>query len=137
MTSYLDMPDASLLTLVGRLDRDALGALFHRYGTVVLVAAGWTETSAADAEQRTVDVFIDVWKRPAAYAGGAEPTRSHLIRAVLQGATEEGARLAAARLARLEGWTYHDVADVLARPRRQVALMLRDQLTAFRDDASE
>lgn len=84
-----------------------------------------------------VDVFLDVWTRPAAYAGGADPTRSHLIRAALQGATEEGARLAATRLAGLGGWTYHDVAEAMARPRRQVALMLRDQLAALRDDATE
>ncbi|MDQ3642659.1 MAG: hypothetical protein M3450_14620 [Actinomycetota bacterium] len=135
MTSYFDMPDSSLLTLVGRLDRDALGELFRRYGTTVLVAAGWTESSAAHAEQRTLDVFVDVWGRPEAYAGGTDPTRSHLVRAALRGATEDDARLAATRLAGLEGWTYHDVADVLARPRQHVALLIRAKLAALRGGA--
>jgi len=40
MTSYLDLSDSALLTLVARLDGDGLGELFRRYATVVLVAAG-------------------------------------------------------------------------------------------------
>jgi len=137
MTSYLDMSDAALLTSVGRLDRDALAELFRRYGTVVLVATGWTEATAAEAEQRTVNVFLDVWKRPMAYAPGVHSTRSHLVRAVLDGASQEAVGVAATRLARLEGWTYHDVAESLFRPSQQVALLIRGQLAALRGDVLE
>lgn len=137
MTSYLDIPDTAVLTLIARRDPDALGELFRRYGTVVLTAAGWTEDRAADAEQRTVDVYLDVWERPEAYAPGVDSTRSHLIRAALRDATQEGVRLAAAQLAELEGWTYHDVAEVLARPSRHVAMLIREQLAALRGDILE
>lgn len=135
--SYLDIPDTALLILVARLDKDALSELFRRYGTVALVAAGWTEDRAGDAERRVVDVFLDVWHRPEAFAPGVDSTRSHLIRAVLRDSSREDVRLAAIRLAELEGWTYHDVARVLARPGRAVALLIRDQLIARRDDVSE
>lgn len=137
MTSYLDIPDTALLALVARLDRDALSELFHRYGTVVLVAAGWTEDRAAVAEQRAVDVFLDVWKRPEDYAPGVDSTRSQLIRAALRDTTPETVRLAAARLAELDGWTYHDVAEALARPGRDVALLIREQLAALHGDILE
>ncbi len=118
-----DISDSALLALVARLDRDALSKLFHRYATVVLVAAGWTEQNATDAEQRTVHVFLDVWKRPEAYTAGDDSTRSHLIRSALGDATEP------------EGWTYHDVAEVLARPHRQIALIIREQLNEMRRHA--
>lgn len=134
MPSYLDLSDASLLTLVGRLDRDALGELFRRYGIVVLVAAGWAEANAANAEQRAVEVFLDVWGRPEAYAAGSGPIRSSVVRAALTDAAPEAVRLAATRLAQLEGWTYHDVAEVLARPHRQIALIIREQLNEMRRD---
>ncbi len=137
ITSYLDVSDAALLTSVGRLDHHAVGELFRRYGTVVLVASGWTEATAAEAEQRTVDVFLDVWKRPMAYAPGGHSTRSHLVRAALHGGSQAAVGLAAARLAKLEGWTYHDVAEALFRPSQQVALLLREQLFALRGDVIE
>ena len=137
MTSYLDMSDSALLTSVGRLDHDALGELFRRYGTVVLVASGWTEVTAAEAEQRTVHVFLDVWKRPMAYAHGGHSSRSQLVRAALHGGSQAAVGLAAARLAKLEGWTYHDVAEALFRPSQQVALLLREQLSALRGDVIE
>jgi DNA-directed RNA polymerase specialized sigma24 family protein len=121
MTSYLDLSDTALLTRIARLDRLALSELFRRYGAVVLVAGGWTAQTAATAEARTVEVFLDLWERPGAYAPGAATVRTHLIRAALVGASEEAVRLATARLAALEGWTYHDVADVLARSARNVA----------------
>jgi len=127
-----DISDSALLALVARLDRDALSKLFHRYAAVVLVAAGWTEQNATDAEQRTVHVFLDVWKRPEAYTAGDDSTRSHLIRSALGDATEPEVRLAALRLAELEGWTYHDVAEVLARPTRHVAVLIREKLVALR-----
>ncbi len=133
MTSYLDVNDSTLLTFIARRDRQALGELFRRYGTVVLVAAGWTEQRAAGAEQRTVDVFIDVWDRPEAYTPGADSTRSNLVRAALAEASAEAVRLAAVRLAELEGWTYLDVAEVLSRPSRHVALLIQEQLGALRD----
>ncbi len=139
MTRYLDASATSLLTSVARRDRDALGEFFRRYGTVVLVAAGWTQDNAAEAEQRTVEVFLDVWARPEAYTPGADSTRSLLVHAALGEASPEAVRVAAARLADLEGWTYHDVAEVLARPARHVARLIRDQLEVLRDrgDASE
>ncbi len=137
MTSYLDVSDAALLTSVGRLDHDALGELFRRYGTVVLVASEWTEATAAEAEQRTVDVFLDVWKRPVAYAPAVHSTRSHLVRSALDGGSQAAVAIAAARLAKLEGWTYHDVAEALFRPSQQVALLLRAQLSALRGDEIE
>lgn len=137
MASYLDIPDAALLTLVARRDREALGELFRRYITVVLVAAGWTEETLTDAEQTAVEVFVDVWKRPETYAPGAASTRSHLIRAALRDATEQQVRLAAARLANLQGWTYHDVADVLVQPSQQVAALIRDQLAMLQGDVRD
>ena len=137
MTSYLDMSDTALLTLVGRFDRDALGELFRRYGTVVLVAAGWTEATAVDAEERTVGVFVDVWRQPEAYAPGVDSTRSQLLRATLRGEPDEAVRLAATRLAELEGWTYHDVAATLSLPGRQVAVLIREQLAALGCDLLE
>lgn len=132
MTSHVDMSDAALLTLVGRLDPDALGELFRRYGTVVLAAAGWTEQTAVDAEQTAVDVFLDVWRRPAAYVPGVVSTASHLARAAIGGEADDAVRPAAARLANLDGWTYHDVAEALSRPRGQVARLIREQLAVVR-----
>jgi len=132
MTSYLDLSDSALLTLVARVDGHSLGELFRRYATVVLVAAGWSDHSAADAERRTVEVFLDVWARPGAYLPGAESTRAHLARAAMHGADEQAVRLRTARLAGLEGWTYHDVAEVLARPAQHVAAVIRDELIALR-----
>ena len=137
MTSYLDVSDAVLLISVGRLDHHALGELFRRYGIMVLVASGWSEATAAEAEQRTVDVFLDVWKRPMAYAPGGHSTRSHLVRAALHGGSQAAVGLATARLARLEGWTYHDVAEALFRPSHQVGSLLREQLSALRGDVTE
>ena len=131
MTSYLDLSDAALLTLVGRRDRNALGELFRRYGIVVLVAADWSEANAADVERRAVEVFLDVWKRPEAYVIGSSPIRLNLVRAALTDIPPEAVGLPATRLAQLEGWTYHDVADALARPHRQVALLIREQLDAI------
>lgn len=132
MTSHLDMSDAMLLTLVGRFDADALGELFRRYGTVVLVAAGWTEETAVDAEQTAVDVFLDVWRRPTVYASGVVSTASHLVRATIGGETDDTVGPAAARLASLDGWTYHGVAEALSRPRGQVARLIREQLAVLR-----
>ena len=139
MASYIDIPDTALLTLVARLDRDALSEVFRRYATVVLVAVGWTEQAASEAERRTVDVFVDVRRRPEAYAPGVDTTRSLLIRSALRDAGEQAVRLAGVRLAKLEGWTYHDVAEVLARPAHLVALLIQDQLGALRhgDDTPE
>ena len=139
MTRYLDASDTTLLTSVARRDRDALGEFFRRYGTVALVAAGWTQDNAAEAEQRTVQVFLDVWARPEAYTPGADSTRSLLVHAALGDASPEAVRLAAARLAHLEGWTYHDVAETLARSARHVAWLIRDQLGELgdRSDTSE
>ena len=131
MTSYLDLSDTELLTRIARLDRIALSELFRRYATVVLIAAGWTQQAAGPAEARAVEVFLDLWERPAIYAPDAVPVRVHLIRAALAGASEEAVRVATARLAALEGWTYHDVAHVLARPARNVATIIRDQLGAL------
>lgn len=132
-----DISDAALLALVARLDRDALSEFFRRYATVVLVAAGWTEQNAATAEHKTVQVFLDVWARPEAYAPGVTSTRHQLIRSALHDATEAEVRLAAVRLAERQGWTYHDVAEVLARPAHRVAMLIREQLGALRggDDA--
>jgi DNA-directed RNA polymerase specialized sigma24 family protein len=134
MTSHFDLPDATLLILVARLDRDALAELFRRYCVVVLIAAGWTEQRKDDAERIAVDVFLDVWRRPEAYAAGLHSTRSRLIRAALRDAPDDCVPVATARLAELEGWTYHDVAEALARPSRHVARSLRKQLAALRDD---
>lgn len=136
MTSYLDHPDSALLTLVARRDSDALAELFRRYAIVVLVAGGWTEDNAADAEQRAVDVFLDAWNRPEAYMPRPEPTRYHLIRAALRDSPEDAVRLAAVRLAELEGWTYHDVAALLARPSQHIARLIREELAGLRDDSA-
>lgn len=127
------LPDAALLALVARHDGDALAELFRRYATVVVVAAGWNESNAATAERRTVDVFLDLWNRPGVYGAAVASTRSYLIRAAMHGATEEAIGIAAAQLAALEGWTYHDVAHVLARPAHQVALVIREQLCALQE----
>ena len=98
MTSHLDLSDTSLLTRVARRDRLALSELFRRYGMVVLIATGWTPRSANTAEARTVEVFLDVWERPDAYAPGATPVRAYLVREALVGTSAEAVRLATTRL---------------------------------------
>lgn len=133
-TSYLDCSDSALLTLVARRDRDALGELFRRYGTVMLIALGWAEHDLVGAEEATVAVFLDLWQRPEAYMPGADSTRSHLLRVALADATEDSLGSAVARLAQLEGWTYHDVAESLARPSRHVASLIREQLHRLHDE---
>jgi hypothetical protein len=97
----------------------------------VLIAAGWTKQSVIDAEQRTVHAFFFLGKGPKAYTPGADSTRSHLLGSALHAAASW--RLLAVRLAELEGRTYHDVAEVLARPNRHVAVVIREQVGALRD----
>jgi hypothetical protein len=116
-----------------RLDRDVLGELPRRYATAVLIAADWTEQSVTDAEQRTVHAFFCLCKRPEAYTPGTDSTGSHLLGSALHVAAEPAVRPLAVRLAELEGRTYHDVAEVLARPNRHVAVVIREQVGALRD----
>lgn len=60
-------------------------------------------------------------------------TGSHLLGSALHAAAEPTVRPLAVPLAELKGRTYHDVADVLARPNRHVAVVIREQVGALRD----
>ena len=86
--------------------------------------------ASLDAEE-TVNAFFFLCKRPEAYTPGADSTRSHLLGSAWHAAASW--RLLAVRLAELEGRLYHHVAEVLARPNRHVAVVIREQVGALRD----
>lgn len=73
------------------------------------------------------------------WANGPRPTPlglttgSHLLGSALHAAAEPTVRPLAVPLAELKGRTYHDVAEVLARPNRHVAVVIREQVGALRD----
>jgi RNA polymerase sigma-70 factor (ECF subfamily) len=66
--NYLEMSDLELLASIGRSDRDALGALYDRYGRRVFSLAARILSDHAVSEEITQDVFLSIWRRSASYS---------------------------------------------------------------------
>ncbi len=67
---YADMTDEMLLSLIGEKDREALSALYDRYGRRVFSLAARMLTDPQSSEEVTQDVFLSVWRRGTSYKAG-------------------------------------------------------------------
>ena len=70
LVSYEELPDETLLTGIARRDRDALEALYARYGRRVFALAARMLNDREASEEVTQDVFLSVWRRVASYKPG-------------------------------------------------------------------
>jgi RNA polymerase sigma-70 factor (ECF subfamily) len=64
---YQGLEDLELLAKIGDQDRDALAALYDRYGRRVFALAVRILNDPVGAEEVTQDVFMSVWRRGASY----------------------------------------------------------------------
>ena len=66
--SYEDLEDLELVAKVQEGDRDALGALYDRYGRRVFALAARVLNDPVASEEVTQDVFMSVWRRGSSYS---------------------------------------------------------------------
>lgn len=66
--NYQELSDLDLLALIAESDRDALGALYDRYGRRVFALAARILNDPTTSEEVTQDVFMSVWRRGASYS---------------------------------------------------------------------
>lgn len=66
--NYQEMSDLELLALIGRSDKDALAALYERYGRRVFSLAVRILNDSVTSEEVTQDVFLSIWRRGASYS---------------------------------------------------------------------
>jgi RNA polymerase sigma-70 factor (ECF subfamily) len=66
--NYQEMSDLELLASIGRSDRDALAALYDRYGRRVFSLAARILSDPVASEEITQDVFLNIWRRSASYS---------------------------------------------------------------------
>lgn len=66
--NYLEMSDLELLAFIGRSDRDALAALYDRYGRRVFSLAARILSDPVASEEITQDVFLSIWRRGGSYS---------------------------------------------------------------------
>jgi RNA polymerase sigma-70 factor (ECF subfamily) len=66
--NYQEMTDLELLASVGRSDKDALGALYDRYGRRVFALAVRILNDPVTSEEVTQDVFMSIWRRGGSYS---------------------------------------------------------------------
>jgi RNA polymerase sigma-70 factor (ECF subfamily) len=62
------MSDLELLACMGRSDKDALAALYDRYGRRVFALAARILNDPSASEEVTQDVFLSIWRRSASYS---------------------------------------------------------------------
>lgn len=67
VTPYMNHSDEDLLRAIAEGDKDALGALYHRFAPRLLGVARRTLAHQADAEDLVHDVFLEVWRRAGDY----------------------------------------------------------------------
>ena len=67
-TDYQELPDLDLLELISDRNRDALAALYDRYGRRVFALAARILNDHVSSEEVTQDVFLSVWRRGSSYS---------------------------------------------------------------------
>jgi RNA polymerase sigma-70 factor (ECF subfamily) len=67
-TDYQELPDLALLELISGRNRDALAALYDRYGRRVFALAARILNDPVSSEEITQDVFLSVWRRGSSYS---------------------------------------------------------------------
>ena len=65
--NYQELEDLELLSKISDQDRDALAALYERYGRRVFAIAVRMLNDPIGSEEVTQDVFMSVWRRGASY----------------------------------------------------------------------
>jgi RNA polymerase sigma-70 factor (ECF subfamily) len=65
--NYQGLEDLELLAKIGEQDRQALAALYDRYGRRVFALAVRMLNDTVGSEEVTQDVFMSVWRRGASY----------------------------------------------------------------------
>ena len=65
--NYQGLEDLELLAKIGEQDRQALAALYDRYGRRVFALAVRMLNDPLGSEEVTQDVFMSVWRRGASY----------------------------------------------------------------------
>jgi RNA polymerase sigma-70 factor, ECF subfamily len=71
--------DQELLQAIAAGDKDALGALYHRFAARLLGVARRTLAHQADAEDLVHDVFLEVWRRAGDYDAARGSVASWLL----------------------------------------------------------
>lgn len=66
--NYQDLTDQELVSEITDQNRDALAALYQRYGRRVFGMAARLLNDASSSEEVTQDVFLRVWNRASSYA---------------------------------------------------------------------
>ncbi|MCH7733972.1 MAG: sigma-70 family RNA polymerase sigma factor [Chloroflexi bacterium] len=69
-SDYADMSDQILLAKIAESDRQALEALYDRYGRRVFALAARMLNDPQSSEEVTQDVFMSVWRRVGSYQSG-------------------------------------------------------------------
>jgi RNA polymerase sigma-70 factor, ECF subfamily len=69
-TDYADMSDEVLLAKIAQQDRQALGALYDRYGRRVYALSARMLNDPQASEEVTQDVFMSVWRRVSSFKPG-------------------------------------------------------------------
>ncbi|MBI4306182.1 MAG: sigma-70 family RNA polymerase sigma factor [Chloroflexi bacterium] len=68
--NYDGLSDEALLALIASSDKNALAALYDRYGRRVFALAARMLGDAQSSEEVTQDVFLSVWRRVSSYKAG-------------------------------------------------------------------
>jgi RNA polymerase sigma-70 factor (ECF subfamily) len=66
--TYQDLTDLELLSRIGQSDRDALAALYDRYGRRVFALAARILNDPVTSEEVAQDVFLSIWRRGQSYS---------------------------------------------------------------------
>ena len=70
LVRHEDKEDGALLALIVRRDREALEALYDRYGNAVFSLSMRMLRDSGASEEVTQDVFFNVWRRASGYHAG-------------------------------------------------------------------
>ncbi|MBI4220951.1 MAG: sigma-70 family RNA polymerase sigma factor [Chloroflexi bacterium] len=68
--NYETLTDEALLALIASSDKNALAALYDRYGRRVFALAARMLGDPQSSEEVTQDVFLSVWRRVSSYKAG-------------------------------------------------------------------
>jgi RNA polymerase sigma-70 factor (ECF subfamily) len=79
VNAYEGLEDVELLELVKEKGRDALEALYHRYGNAIYSLSMRMLRSPQAAEEVTQDTFFNVWRRASSYKPGRGSFKSWLF----------------------------------------------------------
>ena len=79
MNAYDGLDDIELLELVKEKNRDALEALYSKYGNAIYSMTMYMLRSPQAAEEVTQDTFFNVWRRASSYKSGRGSFKSWLF----------------------------------------------------------